>query len=202
MHPRGASQSRAKELILGSRLCKFVLPAFPGKDVRAMSTMSKSNHSESTSHNRNGESMHGLGIVANDGTSRASAADAEQAVIAKGLIMRGEITGSNSLFIDGRVEGSISLPGSRVTVGVHGQVHASISAREIVVIGKVFGNVTASDSVDIHAQGGVTGDVTAARISIEDGAFFKGGIDIRKVASKPTLSDFSGQGPKEELNLA
>jgi len=146
--------------------------------------------------------MHGLGIVANDGTSRASAADAEQAVIAKGLIMRGEITGSNSLFIDGRVEGSISLPGSRVTVGVHGQVHASISAREIVVIGKVFGNVTASDSVDIHAQGGVTGDVTAARISIEDGAFFKGGIDIRKVATKPTLSDFSAQGPKEELNLA
>ena len=62
---------------------------------------------------------------------------------------------------------------------------ASITAREIVVLGKVRGNVTATDRVDIRAEGSLSGDVTAARISIEDGAFFKGGIDIRKPEGKP-----------------
>jgi len=108
----------------------------------------------------------------------------DQATIGKGLIIKGEITGTESLFIDGKVEGSINLPGNRVTVGAHGNVSAGMSvcitAREIVVMGKIHGNVSASDRVDIRAEGALTGDVTAARISIEDGAFFKGGIDIRK----------------------
>jgi cytoskeletal protein CcmA (bactofilin family) len=108
----------------------------------------------------------------------------DQATVGKGLFIKGEITGSESLFIDGKIEGSINLPGNRVTVGRNGQVAASISAREIVVLGKVRGNVTASDRVDIRAEGSLTGDVTAARISIEDGAFFKGGIDIRKAEQK------------------
>jgi cytoskeletal protein CcmA (bactofilin family) len=89
------------------------------------------------------------------------------------------------LFIDGKVEGSITIPGNRVTIGRNGQVSANISAREIVVLGKVRGNVTATDRVDIRAEGSLSGDVAAARISIEDGAFFKGGIDIRKPDAKP-----------------
>jgi len=109
----------------------------------------------------------------------------DQATISKGLIIKGEITGSESLFVDGKVEGSISLPGNRVTVGRNGQVSASIAAREIVILGKVRGNVAASDRVDIRAEGALTGDVAAARISIEDGAFFKGGIDIKKADAKP-----------------
>jgi len=113
------------------------------------------------------------------------AAANDQATIGKGLIIKGEISGSESLFVDGKVEGSINLPGNRVTVGRNGQVAASITAREIVVLGKVRGNVTATDRVDIRAEGTLTGDVTAARISIEDGAFFKGGIDIRKPDAKP-----------------
>ena len=118
--------------------------------------------------------------------SRAPAiASSDQATIGKGLFIKGEINGSESLFIDGKVEGSINLPGNRVTVGRNGQVAASITAREIVVLGKVRGNVTASDRVDIRAEGSLSGDVTAARISIEDGAFFKGGIDIRKPERKP-----------------
>jgi cytoskeletal protein CcmA (bactofilin family) len=84
------------------------------------------------------------------------------------------------LYIDGKVEGAINLPGNRVTVGRNGQVAANIVAREIVVLGKVRGNCQASDRVDIRSEGSLTGDVIAARISIEDGAFFKGGIDIRK----------------------
>ncbi len=119
--------------------------------------------------------------------SRPSAGvSGEQATIGKGLTIKGEINGSESLYIDGKVEGSINLPGNRVTVGRNGQVAASITAREIVVLGKVRGNVTATDRVDIRAEGSLNGDVTAARISIEDGAFFKGGIDIRKPeAGKP-----------------
>jgi cytoskeletal protein CcmA (bactofilin family) len=104
----------------------------------------------------------------------------EQATIGKSLFVKGEVTGSESLYIDGRVEGTISLPGNRVTVGRNGQVAANITAREVVVLGKVRGDMNASDRVDIRSEGSLTGNVAAARISIEDGAYFKGGIDIRK----------------------
>jgi cytoskeletal protein CcmA (bactofilin family) len=110
---------------------------------------------------------------------------ADQATIGKSLVIKGEVTGSESLYIDGRVEGSIHLPGNRVTVGRNGVVAANIASREAVILGKVRGNVTATDRVDIRNEGSLTGDVVAQRISIEDGAFFKGGIDIRK----PTASD-------------
>ena len=114
-----------------------------------------------------------------------STSTADQATIGKSLVIKGEVTGSESLYIDGRVEGSINLAGNRVTVGRNGVVSANINAREIVVLGKVRGNLTASDRVDIRSDGSLTGDVVAARISIEDGAFFKGGIDIRKAGQKP-----------------
>src|ERR1700689_601444 len=112
--------------------------------------------------------------------ARAAAPTGDQATIGKGLVIKGEISGSESLFIDGKVEGTINLPGNRVTVGRNGQVAANITAREVVVLGKVRGNIQASDRVDIRSEGSLTGDVAAARISIEDGAYFKGGIDIRK----------------------
>src|SRR5579871_543849 len=71
----------------------------------------------------------------------------DQATIGKSLVIKGEVTGSESLFIDGRVEGSINLAGNRVTVGRNGVVSANINAREIVVLGKVRGNLTASDQI-------------------------------------------------------
>jgi cytoskeletal protein CcmA (bactofilin family) len=117
-------------------------------------------------------------------TTAAATTTADQATIGKSLVIKGEVTGSESLYIDGRVEGSINLSGNRVTVGRNGVVAANINAREIVVLGKVRGNLTASDRVDIRSDGSLTGDVVAARISIEDGAFFKGGIDIRKAGQK------------------
>jgi len=109
---------------------------------------------------------------------------AEQATIGKSLVIKGEVSGSESLYIDGRMEGSINLAGNRVTVGRNGVVAANINAREIVVLGKVRGTMVASDRVDIRSEGSLTGDVVAQRISIEDGAFFKGGIDIRKPGQK------------------
>lgn len=118
-------------------------------------------------------------------TGAAATSTGEQATIGKSLVVKGELTGSESLYVDGKVEGAINLPGNRVTVGRNGQVAANIMAREIVVLGKVRGNCQASDRVDIRSEGSLTGDVVAARISIEDGAFFKGGIDIRKPGSEP-----------------
>src|SRR6202789_4725144 len=129
------------------------------------------------------------------GTAAAAVPTGEQATIGKSLIVKGELTGSESLFIDGKFEGAINLSGNRVTVGRNGQVAANIVAREVVVLGKVRGNIQASDRVDIRSEGSLTGDVAAARISIEDGAYFKGGIDIRKpgdtkngaVATEPAI---------------
>src|SRR5690349_17644982 len=122
-----------------------------------------------------------------------AASTADQATIGKSLVIKGEVTGSESLYIDGRVEGSINLSGNRVTVGRNGVVSANINAREIVVLGKVRGNLTASDRVDIRSDGSLTGDVIAARISIEDGAFFKGGIDIRKGGQPQSQQKANGE---------
>jgi cytoskeletal protein CcmA (bactofilin family) len=128
--------------------------------------------------------------------SRVPASAADQATIGKGLYIKGEINGSESLFIDGKIEGNINLPGNRVTIGRNGQVAASITAREIVVLGKVRGNLNATDRVDIRAEGALTGDVIAARISIEDGAFFKGGIELRKSDAKPAVATPAAEAPK------
>lgn len=126
----------------------------------------------------------------------AVSTQADQAIIGKGLFIKGEISGTESLFIDGKMEGSINLPGNRVTIGRNGQVAASINAREIVVLGKIRGNVSASDRVDIRAEGSLAGDVAAARISIEDGAYFKGGIDIRKPEGKPSIPAAAPEPPR------
>ena len=128
------------------------------------------------------------------GTAASAAPSGDQATIGKSLVIKGELSGSESLYIDGKVEGAITLPGNRVTVGRNGQVAANIVAREVVVLGKVRGNVQASDRVDIRSEGSLTGDVIAARISIEDGAFFKGGIDIRK----PGTADAKAAAPAAE----
>jgi cytoskeletal protein CcmA (bactofilin family) len=135
-------------------------------------------------------------------TRPVSASTADQATIGKSLVIKGEVTGSESLYIDGRVEGSINLSGNRVTVGRNGVVSANINAREIVVLGKVRGNLTASDRVDIRSDGSLTGDVVAARISIEDGAFFKGGIDIRKAGQKANGEEVKTSGSTETAAAA
>ena len=104
--------------------------------------------------------------------------------IGKSIFVKGTIQGSEDLYVDGKVEGNIDLSKSSLTVGMNGQVQADVTAREVIILGKLSGNVTAVDRVEIRAQGALTGDVTAARISIEDGAFFKGGIDIQKTPVK------------------
>jgi len=106
-------------------------------------------------------------------------APVDQATIGRTLVIKGEITGSEALYIDGRIEGKIIMPESRVTIGRNGKVDASIQAREVVVMGKVNGNIECSDRVDIRAEGAVSGDISTVRISVEDGAALKGGIQVR-----------------------
>lgn len=111
----------------------------------------------------------------------------DQATIGNGIVVKGDVTGADPVYIDGRVEGTIQIPGERVTVGKSGTVVGRagsgmpcITAREIVILGTVTGDIAAGDRVDIRAGGSLTGDVTTVRVSIEDGAFFRGGIDIRR----------------------
>jgi cytoskeletal protein CcmA (bactofilin family) len=92
--------------------------------------------------------------------------------------VKGKISGNEDLHIDGKVEGPISLGNHRLTVGRNGQVSAEAVAREIIVYGKVNGNLRAQDRIEIKKDGSVTGDLATARIMIEDGAYFKGKIEI------------------------
>jgi cytoskeletal protein CcmA (bactofilin family) len=94
------------------------------------------------------------------------------------LQIKGQITGTEDLQIDGKVEGAISLRGHQLTVGSTAQLNSEIHASEVVVYGKVIGNLHARDRVDVKTDGSVVGDISTARISIEDGAHFKGRIEI------------------------
>ncbi len=115
---------------------------------------------------------------------KTTSAPIEQATIGRTLVIKGELSGAEALYIDGRVEGKISLPDHRVTIGRNGNAQANITAREVVVMGKVNGNIDCSDRVDIRSEGSVTGDVTTMRISVEDGAVLKGGIQVRSGEQK------------------
>jgi cytoskeletal protein CcmA (bactofilin family) len=119
----------------------------------------------------------------------------EQATIGRSLVIKGEISGSEALYIDGRIEGKITLSDNRVTVGRHGTIEADITAKEVVVMGKVTGNIECSDRVDIRAEGVVNGNVTTARIIVEDGAVLKGGIQV-KSAEQKNQKDAQAKAPE------
>ena len=108
----------------------------------------------------------------------------DQANIGRTLVIKGEVTGAESLFIDGRVEGTIHFPDNRVTVGRNGSVAANITAKEVVIMGKVQGNVDCADRLDIRSEGQLTGDVITHRISVEEGAILKGGVEVRNPEKK------------------
>lgn len=104
--------------------------------------------------------------------------------IGKSVVVKGELSGSEDLFVDGEVEGSIELRGNSLTIGPNGRVRANVNARDIVVQGKVDGNLRATDRVDLKKSAIVTGDIVTQRIAVEDGAFFKGSVDIQRQEAK------------------
>jgi len=110
--------------------------------------------------------------------------------IGPSLTIKGSVTGEEDLQIDGKVDGPVTIRG-RLTVGVSGQLTAGVKARELAVYGKVSGNVDARDRVDIKKDGAVIGDIQTARISIEDGAIFRGSIEIGRPVTNETKRETS-----------
>ena len=115
--------------------------------------------------------------------------------IGKSVVIKGELSGSEDLYLDGEVEGSIELRDHSLTIGPNGHVRANINAKEVIVQGKVEGNITGTDRVELRKSAVQVGDIATQRIVIEDGACFKGGIDIRKDKDKD-------QTPRRETSPA
>ncbi|SRR5258708_443385 len=100
--------------------------------------------------------------------------------IGKSVVIRGELTGNEDLYLDGEIEGNINLRDHKLVIGPNGKIKATITARDVVVHGRVEGNLIASERVELKRCCSLTGDVTTQRIVIEDGAYFKGAIDIKE----------------------
>lgn len=107
------------------------------------------------------------------------------AMVGKAVVVKGEIHSREDLYIDGEIQGTVELMESKLTIGPNGRIQASVRAREVVVFGNVQGNVEAIDKIDIRKDARLVGDIRTARIVIEDGAYFKGTIDILKPEPKP-----------------
>lgn len=107
------------------------------------------------------------------------------AAIGKSVMIKGQIFSREDLYLDGEIEGTVEVPENRLTIGPHGRLQASVKAREVVVLGSVNGNVEAGERIDIRKDARLVGDIKTGRIIIEDGAYFKGSIDIVREPAKP-----------------
>src|SRR6266567_8937016 len=109
---------------------------------------------------------------------------ADLAQIGKSVVIKGELSGSEDLYVDGQVEGSIELAGNRLIIGPHGQVRANVNAKGVIVQGKLEGNIRASERAELTKSAVVTGDIATQRVAIEEGAYFKGKVDIQREGAK------------------
>ena len=108
----------------------------------------------------------------------------EITLIAKSVVIKGELSCSEDLYIDGQVGGTIDPKGNRLTIGPNGRVKANVNACAVIVQGRLEGNIQASDRVDLKQSAVVMGDIATQRISIDEGAYFKGSVNIQKEAPK------------------
>jgi cytoskeletal protein CcmA (bactofilin family) len=106
--------------------------------------------------------------------------DQESASIGKSIVINGELSGSENLTVEGRVDGKIELRDHVLTIGTNGRVTAAVTARLIIVLGHVTGNLVATEKVDIRESGSVEGDIVAPRVAIADGSHFRGSIDMQR----------------------
>src|SRR6187455_1289025 len=104
--------------------------------------------------------------------------------IGKSVVIKGELTGSEDLTIEGHVEGKIELRQNVLTIGPNGKIKAQVFAKSVIILGEVTGNVTATEKVDIRDNGSVDGDITSPRVAIAEGAHFRGSIDMQKGSVK------------------
>jgi cytoskeletal protein CcmA (bactofilin family) len=105
--------------------------------------------------------------------------------IGKSVVIKGELSGSEDLIIEGQVDGKIELRDNVLTIGPNGKIKAQIFAKAVIVQGEVTGNVTATEKVDIRDNGSLDGDIASPRVAIAEGAHFRGSIDMQKVTPKP-----------------
>lgn len=126
----------------------------------------------------------------------------EQGTIGQSIVIKGEISGTEPIYIDGRIEGKINFADSRITVGRHGEVVANIIAKEVVVMGVVKGNVECTERLDMRAEGSLTGDVVTRLISVEAGAVMKGGIEVRVKPQQKEEKTQAQAKPAKELPKA
>jgi cytoskeletal protein CcmA (bactofilin family) len=125
----------------------------------------------------------------------------EMASIGKSIVINGELSGSEDLTIEGRVDGKIELRDHVLTVGTNGRIKAQVSAKAIVVLGSVTGNLNATEKVDIKESGSVEGDIVAPRVAIADGSHFRGSIDMQKKDGATDKTHFNkpeAKSPKTE----
>lgn len=104
--------------------------------------------------------------------------------IGKSIVICGEVKGSEDLIVDGRVEGTVSLSESRLTIGPNANVAADLSAKDVLILGQVKGNVVASGRVELRAGCSVEGDIRALRLAVEDNAIFRGKVDLTQAVAK------------------
>jgi len=132
--------------------------------------------------------------------SRSFDSDARggSATIGKAVRINGQIQSKEDLYVDGDVEGTLEAPEHKLTIGPNGTVHATVKAREVVVLGSIQGNVEAADRIEIRKDAKLVGDIRTARIVIEDGAYFKGSIDI----VKPEPAKVSAPRPPQQQSAA
>jgi cytoskeletal protein CcmA (bactofilin family) len=105
--------------------------------------------------------------------------------IGKTVVICGEVKGSEDLIVDGRVEGTVNLSESRLTIGPNASVAADLSAKDVLILGQVKGNVLASGRVELRAGCNVEGDIRALRLAVEDNAVFRGKVDLTQAVAKP-----------------
>src|SRR6476620_7141459 len=104
--------------------------------------------------------------------------------IGKSVVIKGELSGSEDLTIEGQVEGKIELRQNVLTIGANARIKAQVFAKSCIILGEVTGNVTASEKVDIRDNGSVDGDIASPRVAIAEGAHFRGSIDMQRAGSK------------------
>jgi cytoskeletal protein CcmA (bactofilin family) len=126
----------------------------------------------------------------------------EMAHIGKSVVIKGELSGSEDLYLDGRVQGTIELHGHNITIGPNGQVQANINAKGVFVQGKVDGDVQASDRVELRKTAVMMGDIVTQRVAIEDGAYLKGKVDIQKQAAKFEVTPETKAAAAKEVAVA
>jgi cytoskeletal protein CcmA (bactofilin family) len=122
----------------------------------------------------------------------------EFAHIGKSVIIKGELSGSEDLFVDGVVEGTIELRGNSLVIGPNGQVKGSVHAKGVVVQGKLDGNIRATLRAELRKSAVVVGDIFTQRIAIEEGAYFKGKVDIQQEAANPVSTPAAKSEPRPE----